>query len=101
MPLTKRGQEVLADFQDRYGPEQGKRFFYATLNKRPELKGKLKMKEEAERIVEALLAETEEEIEETTTSGDIATVPKPFVPKKDLPDEEETRETGIDYTPKN
>jgi hypothetical protein len=39
MPLTPRGKEILKKFQEQYGKEEGKRFFYASI-----VKGTLKDK---------------------------------------------------------
>ncbi len=33
MPLSKRGKEILRKFQELYGKEEGKRFFYASIVK--------------------------------------------------------------------
>jgi len=33
MPLTKEGRKVLKKFQEQYGEEEGKRYFYASINK--------------------------------------------------------------------
>jgi len=33
MPLTKKGREILKKFQEQYGKEEGKRFFYAAIVK--------------------------------------------------------------------
>jgi hypothetical protein len=33
MPLTKTGREVLKKYQEQYGEEEGKRYFYASINK--------------------------------------------------------------------
>lgn len=38
MPLTAKGEEILADFKERYGTEEGERVFYATLNTNPGMK---------------------------------------------------------------
>lgn len=42
MPIGKyfrgKGEQVLSDMQDRYGPDKGKSVFYATANKNPEMK---------------------------------------------------------------
>jgi len=35
MPLTKKGEKILKDFQGRYGKIEGKGFFYAHINKHP------------------------------------------------------------------
>ena len=39
MPLTKKGKEVLKNFQKQYGKEEGEKFFYASI-----VKGRLKDK---------------------------------------------------------
>jgi hypothetical protein len=39
MPLTKKGREILKKFQEQYGEEEGKKFFYASI-----VKGTLKDK---------------------------------------------------------
>jgi len=33
MPLTKKGREILKKFQEQYGKEEGKKFFYASIVK--------------------------------------------------------------------
>jgi hypothetical protein len=33
MPLTKKGKKILRAMRKRYGPERGKRVFYASENK--------------------------------------------------------------------
>jgi len=33
MPLTKKGQKILANMQSEYGPDKGKSVFYASINK--------------------------------------------------------------------
>jgi hypothetical protein len=33
MPLTPKGQEILANMQREYGADKGKRVFYASANK--------------------------------------------------------------------
>ena len=33
MPLTKTGKKVIARMKKSYGPERGKRIFYASINK--------------------------------------------------------------------
>jgi hypothetical protein len=33
MPLNRRGKEILKKFQEQYGREEGKRFFYASIVK--------------------------------------------------------------------
>ena len=33
MPLTPTGRKVLKKFQEQYGKEEGKKFFYAAINK--------------------------------------------------------------------
>jgi len=33
MPLTKEGRKVLKKYQEQYGEEQGKQYFYASINK--------------------------------------------------------------------
>jgi lysophospholipid acyltransferase (LPLAT)-like uncharacterized protein len=40
VPLTKSGANVLASMQTDYGPDKGKRIFYATANKKPQLGAK-------------------------------------------------------------
>ena len=40
MPLTKSGSDVLASMQTNYGPDKGKRIFYATAAKKPTLGAK-------------------------------------------------------------
>jgi len=39
MPLTKKGEKLLRKFQEQYGKEEGKKFFYASI-----VKGTLKDK---------------------------------------------------------
>jgi len=36
MPLTKSGKRALRKFKEQYGEEEGKRYFYAYMNKYPE-----------------------------------------------------------------
>jgi hypothetical protein len=33
MPLTAKGQKILAAMKKEYGPEKGERVFYASINK--------------------------------------------------------------------
>jgi hypothetical protein len=33
MPLTEKGQRILKEMKDEYGPEKGREVFYASLNK--------------------------------------------------------------------
>jgi hypothetical protein len=33
MPLSKKGKELLKKFQEQYGKEEGKKFFYASVVK--------------------------------------------------------------------
>ena len=33
MPLTKKGDKIMANMKKEYGPEEGKRVFYASRNK--------------------------------------------------------------------
>jgi sarcosine oxidase delta subunit len=33
MPLTKEGRKVLKNYQEQYGEEKGKQYFYASINK--------------------------------------------------------------------
>jgi hypothetical protein len=33
MPLTKKGKSIMAAMRDEYGPEKGRRVFYASANK--------------------------------------------------------------------
>ena len=33
MPLTKKGQKILANMEKEYGPEKGKEVFYRSQNK--------------------------------------------------------------------
>jgi hypothetical protein len=33
MPLTEKGRKILANMEKEYGPEKGKRVFYASENK--------------------------------------------------------------------
>jgi hypothetical protein len=33
MPLNRQGKEILKKFQEQYGKEEGKRFFYASIVK--------------------------------------------------------------------
>lgn len=33
MPLTKKGQKILANMQKEYGPRKGESVFYASINK--------------------------------------------------------------------
>lgn len=40
MPLSESGSKVLASMQTEYGPDKGKRIFYATANKKPVLGAK-------------------------------------------------------------
>ena len=40
MPLTKSGGKTLASFIGEYGEEKGKQYFYAYMNKHPEMGAK-------------------------------------------------------------
>lgn len=44
MPLTSKGRKILASMTKRYGPEKGKRVFYASINA-----GKIRQAEKAKR----------------------------------------------------
>ena len=44
MPLTNAGKKMLSEMKNSYGPEQGEKIFYATMNKHPEMKKKMEGK---------------------------------------------------------
>lgn len=70
MPLTKKGQEILANMKEHYGAEEGERVFYASKNA-----GKIKGVDTADAEDPVEVPERRPDLLGTTTAGGPMTAP--------------------------